>query len=52
MEIDTDAFAVRNVATGKTLQGTALPEMYRAMIYAGGEKPYLKARLAAEAHRT
>ena len=52
MEIDTDTFVVRNVATGKTLQGRALPEMYRAMIHAGGEKPYLKARLAAEARLT
>ena len=51
MEIDTDTFVVRNVGTGRTLQGTALPEMYRAMIQAGGEKPYLKARLAAEAAR-
>jgi 3-isopropylmalate/(R)-2-methylmalate dehydratase small subunit len=49
MEIDTDTFEVRNLATGKTLQGKALPEIYRAMIQAGGEKPYLKARLARAA---
>ena len=48
MEIDTDSFVVKNLETGKTLQGTALPEIYRAMIQAGGEKPYLKARLARE----
>ena len=48
MEIDTDSFVVRNVGTGKTLQATALPEIYRAMIQSGGEKPYLKARLARE----
>jgi hypothetical protein len=48
MEIDTDSFVVKNLDTGKTLQGTALPEIYRAMIQAGGEKPYLKARLARE----
>jgi len=48
MEIDTDSFVVKNVGTGETLQGTALPEIYRAMILAGGEKPYLKARLAKE----
>ena len=48
MEIDTESFVVKNVKTGKTLQGTALPEIYRAMIQAGGEKPYLKARLAKE----
>jgi len=48
LEVDTDTFEVRNVATGKSLRGTALPEIYRAMILAGGEKPYLKARLEAE----
>lgn len=47
IEIDTDTFEVRNLASGKTLKGVALPEMYRAMIQAGGEKPYLKARLAS-----
>ena len=46
MEIDTDTFEVKNLRTGKTLKGRPLPEMYRAMIQAGGEKPYLKARLA------
>jgi 3-isopropylmalate/(R)-2-methylmalate dehydratase small subunit len=51
LEIDTDTFVVRNVGTGKTLQGIALPEIYRGMIDAGGEKPYLKARLAAERAR-
>jgi 3-isopropylmalate/(R)-2-methylmalate dehydratase small subunit len=48
MEIDTDSFVVKNVGTGKMLQGIALPEIYRAMIQAGGEKPYLKARLVKE----
>lgn len=48
VEIDTATFVVRNARTGKTLQGTPLPEIYRGMIEAGGEKPYLKARLAAE----
>ena len=48
MEIDTDSFVVKNARTGRTLQGVALPEIYRAMIQAGGEKPYLKARLAKE----
>jgi 3-isopropylmalate/(R)-2-methylmalate dehydratase small subunit len=51
IELDTDSFAVRNVATGKTLQGGPLPQMYRDMIQAGGEKPYLKARLAARRSR-
>jgi 3-isopropylmalate/(R)-2-methylmalate dehydratase small subunit len=49
IEIDTAAFTVRNVTSGEILQARALPEMYRAMIQAGGEKPYLKARLARAA---
>jgi 3-isopropylmalate/(R)-2-methylmalate dehydratase small subunit len=48
LEFDSDTFVVRNAATGKTLQGKALPPIYRATIEAGGEKPYLKARLAKE----
>jgi 3-isopropylmalate/(R)-2-methylmalate dehydratase small subunit len=48
LEIDTDTFEVRNVGSGKSLRGKALPEIYRGMIQAGGEKPYLKARLAKE----
>ena len=32
-------------------QAQPLPEMYRAMIQAGGAKAYLEARLAAEAAR-
>jgi hypothetical protein len=46
LEIDTDSYEVRNLTNGKSLKGKALPDMYRAMIQAGGEKPYLKARLA------
>ena len=46
LEIDSESFLVRNVRSGKTLQAQPLPEIYRAMIEAGGEKPYLKARLA------
>ena len=48
LEIDIQTLEVRNVATGKSLHGKALPDIYRAMILAGGEKPYLKARLEAE----
>lgn len=48
LEIDTDSYLVRNVASGRSLQARALPEIYRAMILAGGEKPYLKARLARQ----
>jgi 3-isopropylmalate/(R)-2-methylmalate dehydratase small subunit len=46
LEIDTDAYVVRNVGTGKTLPAIKLPDIYQAMVLAGGEKPYLKARLA------
>jgi len=45
LEIDTDTFVVRNVASGRSLQGKALPDSYRGMILAGGEKAYLKQRL-------
>jgi 3-isopropylmalate/(R)-2-methylmalate dehydratase small subunit len=48
LEVDITRFVVRNVGSGKTLQAQPLPEIYRAMIEAGGEKPYLKARLAKE----
>lgn len=49
LEIDTDTFELRNTASGRTLRGRALPPIYRDMIIAGGEKAYLKARLAREA---
>ena len=45
LEIDTDTFELTNKGSGKRLQGRHLPEIYRAMVLAGGEKPYLKARL-------
>ena len=46
LELDTDTFEVRNLTSGKSLRGKALPAMYRATIEAGGEMQYLKARLA------
>ncbi len=49
IEIDTDTFAVRNLASGKSLTAQALPAFYRDMIEAGGEKAYLKRRLARSA---
>ncbi len=49
IEIDTDTFVVRNLANGKQLTGQALPGFYRDMIDAGGEKAYLKRRLAKQA---
>ena len=48
IEIDTDTFEVRNVASGKRLTGQPLPEFYRDMIESGGEKAYLKKRLATQ----
>jgi 3-isopropylmalate/(R)-2-methylmalate dehydratase small subunit len=47
LEIDTGAWQVRNVATGKTLPCTPLPPLYREMVEMGGEMPYLKARIGA-----
>ena len=46
LEFDTDTFVVRNTVKGEMLQGKTLPAIYRATIEAGGEKAYLKARLA------
>ena len=39
--------AVRNVKTNRTLTCEKLPTVLRDMIEMGGEKPYLKARIAA-----
>ena len=46
IEIDTDHWQVRNLASGKTLPCTPLPGLFSEMIALGGEKAYLKARLA------
>lgn len=46
IEIDTGSWHVRNLVSGKSLQCAPLPDSYREMIELGGEKPYLKARLA------
>jgi 3-isopropylmalate/(R)-2-methylmalate dehydratase small subunit len=46
LEIDTDRWQVRNLASGKTLPCTPLPGLFREMVEMGGEKAYLKARLA------
>jgi 3-isopropylmalate/(R)-2-methylmalate dehydratase small subunit len=48
IEIDTDTFEVSNLSNGKRLTGQALPDFYRDMIDAGGEKAYLKRRLAEQ----
>lgn len=49
IELDTVAGHLRNLTTGQTMQSTPLPSFLREMVELGGEKPYLKARLAAEA---
>jgi len=46
LEIDTDNGQVRNLANGRTLPCTPLPALFREMVEMGGEKAYLKARLA------
>jgi 3-isopropylmalate/(R)-2-methylmalate dehydratase small subunit len=46
IEIDTEAWQVRNAATGKTLPCTPPPQLFLEMLEMGGEKAYLKARLA------
>jgi 3-isopropylmalate/(R)-2-methylmalate dehydratase small subunit len=51
IEIDTDTAGITNLDTGRTTRGVALPALYRDMAAAGGEKPYLKARLARESER-
>ena len=48
IEIDTERWEVRNPASGRTLACVPLPALMREMIEIGGEKTYLKARLARE----
>jgi 3-isopropylmalate/(R)-2-methylmalate dehydratase small subunit len=48
IEIDTDTAEITNLDTGRRTRGTPLPALYRDMAAAGGEKPYLKARLARD----
>ena len=49
LELDIAAWQLRNVNTGKTIAVKPLPEFLREMIELGGEKNYLRARLAREA---
>jgi hypothetical protein len=49
LEIETATFELRNLNSGKSLTGQPLPPLYRDMVEAGGEKPYLKRRLAGMA---
>jgi len=48
LDIDLTPGRLRNLTTGKTLTCAPLPDFLREMIELGGEKPYIKARLARE----
>ena len=47
IELDAITGQVRNLTTGKNLASDPLPDFLREMVAMGGEKPYIKARLAA-----
>lgn len=49
IEVDTVAGQVRNLTTGASMNCAPLPAFLREMVELGGEKPYLKARLARDA---
>ncbi len=49
LELDTANWQVRNLTTGKAIAANPLPDFLREMIELGGEKNYLRARLAREA---
>ncbi len=49
LELDTANWQLRNLTSGKTIKTNSLPEFLREMIELGGEKNYLRARLAREA---
>ncbi len=51
LELDTATWQVCNLASGRSLAATPLPDFLRDMIEQGGEKNYLRARLAREAAR-
>ncbi len=48
LELDVVSGRLQNLATGKTLASAPLPDFLREMVELGGEKPYIKARLARE----
>lgn len=48
IEVDLATSRITNRTTGKTLTAPPLPVFLREMIELGGEKPYIKARLARE----
>jgi 3-isopropylmalate/(R)-2-methylmalate dehydratase small subunit len=49
VEVDTIESEVRNLTAGGTLASSPLPTVLREMVELGGEKAYLKARIAAAA---
>lgn len=48
IEVDTVKGCVKNLSTGRILSCNPLPAILNEMVECGGEKPYLKARLARE----
>ena len=48
LEIDLDTWQLRNLANGMTVAAMPLPEFFREMTAAAGEKSYLKARIPRE----
>lgn len=48
IEVDTVNGRVKNLTSGRTLPCVPLPPILNEMVECGGEKPYLKARLARE----
>ena len=49
IELDAGAGQVRNLSSGKLLEFPPLPPVLREMVECGGEKGWIKARLAREA---
>jgi 3-isopropylmalate/(R)-2-methylmalate dehydratase small subunit len=48
IEVDVKSGETHNLTTGRTLKTPPLPQFLREMVELGGEKPYIKARLARE----
>lgn len=48
IEVDTVRGHVKNLTSGRTLSCAPLPTVLNEMVECGGEKPYLKARLARD----
>ena len=52
IELDAVAGRIVNHTSGKTLDGDRLPDFLREMVEVGGEIPYIRAQLRAEASRS